>query len=292
MNFTHLRYFYEVCRWKNISKAASQLHVSQPTVSVAMQDLEDKTGLNLFHRGKKKFEITDEGMALYRKVLPILSSLDDLEKTIRDLSHSKNHIKLAIPLQIGTYLLPAVIGTFKRLHPEISLEISEAGGIDALRMLENEELDLAITNYDKTYSNNLIYQKIYDVECCFITYPEHPLSQKESVTLADLSFEPLVLLSGGFFVSDMIDKAFLAADINPNVLLYSPQLHTVKNLVQQRIASTILTRQALLGTDWLVPVSFQNPLRINSGIVMKKGHQLYDDEKMLIKFITQNFKKI
>lgn len=291
MNFTHLRYFYEVCRWKNISKAAAHLHVSQPTVSIAMQDLEDRTGLNLFHRGKKKFEITEDGMVLYRKILPILNSLEDLEKTVQNLSHSKNHIKLAIPLQIGAYLLPAVIGTFQKIHPEISLEISEAGGIDALRMLENEELDLAITNYDKACSDTLIYQKIYDVECCFITYPGHPLSEKESVSFSDLAFEPLVLLSGGFFVNDIIDKAFCTAGIIPHVLLYSPQLHTVKNLVQQRIASTILTRQALLDTDLLVPVSFQKPLRINSGIVMKKGHQLYDDEKRLIRFITQNFRK-
>lgn len=291
MNLTHLRYFYEVCRWKNISKAAAYLHVSQPTISVAMQDLEDKTGLNLFHRGKKKIEITDDGMILYRKILPILNSLNDLESTIQNLSHTKNHIKLAIPLQIGAYLLPAVIGTFKKLHPEISLEISEAGGIDALRMLENEELDLAITNYNKAYGNNFIYHKIYDVECCFITYPEHPVAAKSVVSLSDIAAEPLVLLSGGFFVNDIIDKAFLAANITPHVLLYSPQLHTVKNLVRQKVASAILTRQALLDHDGLIPISFQKPLRINSGIVMKKGHQIYDDERALIQFIKQNFRK-
>ena len=50
MTLTQMRYFYEVCQWQNITKAAEHLHVSQPTISVAMQTLEAETGLNLFHR--------------------------------------------------------------------------------------------------------------------------------------------------------------------------------------------------------------------------------------------------
>lgn len=58
MNFIQMRYFFEVCRWQNSTKAAETLHVSQPTVSVAMQTLEAETGLNLFRRNGKKILIS------------------------------------------------------------------------------------------------------------------------------------------------------------------------------------------------------------------------------------------
>jgi LysR family transcriptional activator of glutamate synthase operon len=289
MNLTQLRYFYEVCRWQNISKAAISLHVSQPTISLSMQDLEEKTGLNLLRREGRRIEITEDGMALYRRILPILTNMDELEKTIRELSQSKNHIRIAVPLQIGATLLPALLGQFRREHPEISLEISESGGIDALRMVQNEELDLAITNYDTSYSSELEYLPVRQVEVCFATYPSHPLAGRASVTWEQIAAEPLVLLNGGFFVNALIDKAFTERNLHPHVLLYTPQLHTVKNLVWNRTASTVLTRQAILPRDDIVLVPLDPPSFITSGIVVKQGHQLYRDERTLIRFVKQNF---
>lgn len=289
MNFTQLRYFYEVCRWQNITKAAEYLHVSQPTVSLSMQDLETKTGLNLFHREGRHIVITDDGMTLYRRIIPILKSMEDLDKTVRDLSQTKNHIRIAVPLQIGAHMLPILMSRFQQDYPEISLEISEAGGIDALRMLLNDELDLAITNYDTSYSDNLVYCPIYKVEICFCTYPGHPLAGRSSVTWEEIAAEPLVLLNGGFFVNDRIDKSFVAKDLHPRILLHTTQLHTVKNLVYERIASTVLTRQAVLPRDGMAVVPFREPVCITSGLVMKRGHHLYEDEKKLIAFVKKTF---
>lgn len=291
MNLTQLRYFYEVCRWQNITKASSYLHVSQPTISLSMRDLEEKTGLNLFRREGKRIIITEDGMALYRKIIPILKSMDDLDNTVQRMIQMKNHIRIAVPLQIGTTLLPAILSKFCHEYSEITLEISEAGGIDALRMLENDELDLAITNYDPDFSDNLTYIKIDDIECCFVTYLEHKFAEKETVTWEEIAVEPLVLLNGGFFVNSLIEKYFVEKSLEPNILLYTPQLHTVKNLVTEKLASTVLTRQAILPRDGLVSIPFIDPVRIKSGIVMKKGHHIYADEQLLIDFIKKNFPK-
>lgn len=73
--------------------------------------------------------------------------------------------------------------------------------------------------------------------------------------------------------------------------MYTPQLHTVKNLVTEKLASTILTRQAILKDDKLAVIPFAESIHITSGIVMKKGHHIYADKQLLIDFIKQNFQR-
>lgn len=288
MTITQMRYFYEVCKWQNITKAAASLHVSQPTVSIAMSDLEKESGLNLFRREGKKLSLTEDGTLLLSKITPILTNLQQLDRDIKDMAQNKNLIRLAVPLQIGVQLIPTLFSGFKKLHPEIELEVVEAGGIDSLRMIENEELDLAITNYDDTFSPNLHYRKLFKSEACFCTYPQHPLAQKKFVEMKDIADEPFVLLNGGFFVNRLIHQNFQQALIAPKVLLHSSQLHTVKSLITHKIASSFLMRQAITGSDAIVPISLKKPLFINSGIVTKRGRQIYGDEQKLIEFICAN----
>jgi DNA-binding transcriptional LysR family regulator len=187
-----MRYFYEVCQWQNITKAAEHLHVSQPTISVAMQTLEAETGLNLFHREGRKILITNEGSKLLGKVKHILDQIDQLDDEIQDMAHNRNHIRMAMPLQLGTQFLPRILGEFRQQHPEIRLDIIESGGISALNMVEEEKLDIAFTNYEAGFSQKLNYEKLFACECCLVTRPENPLAAKSYITLEDVQEEPLV----------------------------------------------------------------------------------------------------
>ena len=134
MTLTQMRYFYEVCQWQNITKAAEHLHVSQPTISVAMQTLEAETGLNLFHREGRKLVVTPEGSKLLVKVNHILSQMDQLELEIQDMAHNRNHIRMALPLQIGTRFLPRILGEFRptgsRIVSEEHKERFYANGVE------------------------------------------------------------------------------------------------------------------------------------------------------------------
>ena len=266
MTLTQMRYFYEVCQWQNITKAAEHLHVSQPTISVAMQTLESETGLNLFHREGRKLVVTPEGSKLLGKVNHILSQVDQLETEIQDTAHNRNHIRMALPLQIGTRFLPRILGEFRLDHPQIKLEIIETGGISALQMVEDEKLDIALTNYATGFSQKLCYQKLYDCECCFVTYPTHPLAKRKNVSFADVADEELVMLDSHFFIYRMVHDLYAAHSCKPRVIHFSPYLHTIKNLVA---------------------VSLDEPFYINSGIVTKKGRQVYEDEQHLIDYLQQ-----
>lgn len=291
MNTTHLKYFYEVCKWESISKAAIFLHVSQPTISIALKELEKTSKIKLFRREGRNITLTEDGQILLGKVTPILNNLNQLEAEIADMSQNKTRIRLALPLQIGVKLLPCLLGEFKQKHPTINLEIIESGGIDSLRLIENEEIDLAITNYDSNFSPNLNYQKLTSSELCFCTYPEHPLANKTQVTFLDIKDEKLVLLNGGFFINHIINKTYQEQNLTPKVLHYTTQINTVKNILRHKIASSFLMKQAILPDDNLISISFKNSYKIDSGIVMKKNRHVYKNEQILINFVKQAYQK-
>lgn len=292
MNITQFKYFYEVCKWESISKAAANLHVSQPTISIALKELEKTTKIKLFRRNGRKIALTEDAQILLGKITPILNILMHLEEEIADMSQNKNHIKLALPLQIGVQLLPKLFGEFKQNYPNIKLEIIESGGIDSLRLIESEEIDLAITNYDPNFSPNLNYQKLAKSELCFCTYPTHPLASRKQLTFLDIKDEPLVLLNGGFFINHIINKTYQEQNIPPNVFHYTTQLNTVKNILQHNLASSFLMKQAILPTDNLISIALENSPKIDSGIVMKKGKHIYKNERILINFVKKYYQNL
>ena len=260
MTLVQMRYFYEVCQWQNITKAAEHLHVSQPTVTVAMQALEAETGLNLFHREGRKITVTTDGAKLLGKVSYILTEVARLDDEIRDMAH-------------------------RREHPEIDLEIIETGGVSALQMVEEEKLDFALTNYTVDFSARLTYAKLFDCECTFVTRTDHPFAERHSLSITDLRDEPLIMLDSNFFVDRLVQDAYGRAGEKPNVVHYSPYLHTVKNLVHAGIGSTFLARPSVLPTDNFVQIPLIDPIFINSGLVTKKGRQTFDDVRLVMNYL-------
>ena len=279
MTLVQMRYFYEVCQWQNITKAAEHLHVSQPTVTVAMQALEAETGLNLFHR---------EG----RKITYILTEVARLDDEIRDMAHRHAKVRIAMPLQLGVVFLPHIFGEFRAEHPEIELEIIETGGVSALQMVEEEKLDFALTNYTADFSARLSYAKLFDCECTFVTRPDHPLAARHALSISELKDEPLIMLDSKFFIDRLVQDAYGRAGEKPNVVHYSPYLHTVKNLVHAGIGSTFLARPSVLPTDGFVQIPLIDPIFINSGLVTKKGRQAFDDVRLVMNYLRALTKKL
>ena len=292
MTLTQMKYFAEVCREKSITRAAEKLHISQPSVTVAMKELEAETGLNLFVRQGKRIEITPEGAFLLTKISAILYSMEQLNADINEIVHTKNHIRLALPLQVGSILIPLIFEEFIPRNPEIRLEIVELGGMDSLRMVEKEELDLAITIYEADFCSGLNYTRLFDSECCFCTCREHRLAGRRSVDVADLAGEKFVMLQGGFFINRMVQQAFENSGCRLDVVLRSAQLHTVKKLVGRNLASTFLMRETVGDDPQIVAIPFAHPLQIRAGIVTKQQRQIYSDVRKLIEFVREKFRRV
>jgi len=257
-----------------------------------MQALEAETGLNLFHREGRKITVTTDGAKLLGKISSILMEITRLDNEIRDMAHRHAKVRIAMPLQLGVVFLPHILGEFRRAHPEIELEIIETGGVSALQMVEEEKLDLALTNYTADFSARLSYSKLFDCECTFVTRPDHPFAQCHSLSIAELQEEPLVMLDSGFFVNRLVQDSYGRIGEKPNVVHYSPYLHTVKNLVSTGIGSTFLACPSVLPGDHLVQIPLIDPMFINSGLVTKKGRQTFDDVRLVMSYLRRLTKEL
>ena len=287
MTIVQMRYYYEVCRWQSITKAAEWLHISQPTLSIAMRSLEAETGLNLFRHVGRNIQMTEDGAILFKKVSDLLEQADRLEDTIKDMAHRRNHVRLAVPSQIGTIMLPLLLGEFRKKYPHIHLEIVEPAGLEAADLLKNEEVDMAIIHYGDELEG-LRYRSLLSWPICLCVWPEHPLAKRKSILLEEAAQNPLVLLGRNFFMTRMLLKKFSEKKLQPEILHFSPHLSSVWNLVQQKTATAIVTENAIMPESQLITIPIKG-LFLKGCIVSKKGRQIYEDEKCLIDFVKNKF---
>ena len=122
MELFHLRYFMTVAKYENFSKAAEELYISQPSISKAVLSLEKELGVSLFLRKGKRVQLNDTGLALKRKLEPVMSILDNLSKELRVVAgHSRSTIVFNV--LAGSPLLPDILLKFKAMHPFIDFQI-------------------------------------------------------------------------------------------------------------------------------------------------------------------------
>jgi len=269
MNIQQMQYYAEVCRQENITKAAAVLHMSQSTLSLAMKNIEEDTGLNLFRHVGRNIQLTEDGQAIFHEVEGMLKQVKRFEANVKEIAKRHNRLQLAIPSQIATVILPLLLGEFHQLHPEIT----EPAGGAALDMVEREEVDIAFV-HDAEGRANLSLRKLSTWPVCLCVPRQHPLAQRESISLAEVSTHPLVLLSRNFILTKRVLAEFDKHKLTPQVLHYSPNLSSVWNIVQQGIAFSILTGNGILPECGLAAVPIAG-FEQKGFVVTKKGRQIY-----------------
>ena len=135
MKINQMEYFAQVCRLGTITRAAKELHVSQPSVTAAIHEMEKELGVSLFYRRNNKLYLTEEGNFVLDRVVDILKDVERLDRDLKGFVGTKNLIRLGVPLQIGACLLPLLFGKFRKMNPEVKLEIQESGAMDIVRSL-------------------------------------------------------------------------------------------------------------------------------------------------------------
>lgn len=145
MELRVLQYFLTVAREENITKAAGLLHITQPTLSRQLMQMEEELGVRLFHRGKHNILLTEEGMLLRRRAQEII---DLAEKTQKELRHEEEAISGEIAIGCGETQnmkpLSEMIASFQNEYPDVSFEIYTAIADDVKERLENGLLDMGL----------------------------------------------------------------------------------------------------------------------------------------------------
>lgn len=291
MTLLQMRYFLTVCRLQNITHAASELHIAQSTLSQAIQTIEEETGLNLFVRSGRNIMISQDGQKLAQKVTALLREVDVFEDDVREMARRHGKLKLAIPQQQASFIIPRLLNDFCPRYPEIQLDIVEPSGLESARLVREEKVDLAIVNYDGETLPDLHYRRVNSRPIKFVVWKGHPLEGLRNISLAEATKGPLVLLSEEFFVTRLLTRTMADRHLELNALYYSPHLSTLYSLLRAHTAPSILFEQAVVSLENVVTIPFDEPLSLTSCLITKKNRQLSKDLRLVMKFIREELLK-
>ena len=291
MKLNQMEYFAAVCQWGSITRAAKELHISQPSVTAAIHELERELGVNLFLRRNNKLQLTEEGDFVLERVKEVLHGIECLDRDLKDFTGQKNHIRLGVPLQVGAFLLPLLFGRFKEENPNIRLEIQESGAIDIVKSILDDQLDMAILSIDSSRKWEVDWTHLYDSQFCFCVAKDHPLASRTSISFAESCGSiPLVSFKEGFYVNERVKQKINECGVTPDIYMETEQLHTIKNLVIHGGCGAFLLQDAVRMEPDICAIPLEEPMKAEIGLISRRGKVIYNDARTLISFIKKNLR--
>ena len=194
MELRLLRYFLTVAKEQSFTKAAEQLHITQPTLSRQMAAFEEDLGITLFIRNGKKISLTDEGILLKRRALEILN-LE--ERTLEELKGKEEVVEGTITIGCGEFAavetLAKICKTYKEKYPLVQIVLHTATADAVYEMMNKGIVDIALF-MEPVDTEGLDYIRITDCDhWCVGMRPDDPLAEKEFIKKEDLIGKPLIL---------------------------------------------------------------------------------------------------
>lgn len=288
MKLNQLYYFKAVCKYKNITKAAESLHISQPAITYAIKELEEELGITLLTRTNKNVFLTNEGEYFLQKAIPILSQLEALTDEMRDLGECRRTaIRIGVPPAIGTIVLPQLeYAAASELG--ISLEIVEMSSEETETALYNDELDLALLLIEDKFYPQLDYAVMQESCLHFLTNEKHPLGARTSVSIPDLQDERIIF----FYPGKIIRSVFDEYHVTPKYILHSNQIQTIRNYILGGLASTLQFPEVFSRDAGIRNIPVTPRIRLDIAVGKKKGKRLALAASRLYQYLAAHPEKV
>lgn len=285
MNLIQLKYFQTVSNFQSMTKAAEFLNITQPSLSLAIKELEREFGVTLFSRHRHGMVLTDEGRELLGLADGLLAHAEEVQRHMADLGDKRKVLRLGVPPMIGSLLLTGIYDEFARGNPDIQLEISEAGRQELMNMLSENRLDLVFLPHNTPFDNSFKTQKVapFEIVCC-VKKGTADLKLK-TVEPKDLKGKPLVLFKDNFFQTNEIKKWFARAGVEPQILLQTDQLSTLQKIISGGVAVGFMFKELIAGNEEIQAISLSEPIPVRVSLVWKANVPVFTAMKRFMDYI-------
>ena len=242
MTITQLQYVLAVAEHKNFTLAADKCFVTQPTLSMQIQKVEEELNIQIFDRTKKPIQLTEIGQKIVNQAKNIVNEADRMKDIVeQQKGFIGGEFKLGIIPTVMPTLLPMFLNTFVKKYPKVKLIIEELNTDDIILRLKNGNLDAAIAatplNEDKLKEIVIYYEP-------FVAYiPEkHRIADKKEIEVSDLNLDEILLLQDGHCFRDGILNLCKNQDVAPanNFQIQSGSFETLIKLADEGLGLTLL----------------------------------------------------
>lgn len=283
--------FTAVARTRSFAEAAIQLHLSQPTLSIAIKNLEESLGGKLLARTTRSVSLTPEGKAFYPVARRLLA---DWEQSLQDV---RNHFKLlrgkldlaAMP----TYtinLLPKIIAKFHRLYPGINVTIHDVIAESVVEMVREGRCELGVT-FEPSDAPDLVFQPLFRDRFVAILPSNHPLLNKKQIMWVDILDYPHISLQRPAGTRLLIDIALANQKLDLTPALESHQLVSIGHMVREGLGLSVVpsTSQPQMQEMGLHCRAISSPVITHQlGIVTRRQQELSASAQAMKELIQLN----
>lgn len=289
MELRQMEYFVTVIKFRNYTKAANELHVSQPTISIAIQKLEEELGVRLLERDNKSLSLTEEGEIFLEKCKEILQKTEDLSHIMSDLRPSaKKKLSMAFPSTAGSWLWGILINEFPKEYPNIELTLIDYGTLEIVRKLKFQELEVGYGVIDLVRDPEIEHDIIRRGQLKLIVPKGHPLAKMTMVPVSLLKEERILMYQRGTsYTEKLLHTAMKEEGIDPR-FWYVREQSTVFDLVSQGlgIAAVLDDHVSTISNNSEICVKeFDREITYEAGLLWSKNKFLSSSARKLIKFV-------
>ena len=238
MTLRHLKIFVAVCENGSMTAASSQLFIAQPSISLAISEMEEYYGVKLFDRISRKLYLTENGRRALQYARHIIDLLEEMEQGIKNLD-AVGQLRIGTSITIGTYLLPHYINDLKKLYPSLRVEalIGNSGSIEQ-QILDNE-IDIGIIE-GVAHSPYIISESFQGDRLAFICSPAHPFAEKELRELGEVVSQDFILREKGSAGREIFDGMLAAQELAINPVWQSASNQAILHGVKEGLGISIL----------------------------------------------------
>lgn len=292
MDLRHLETFVKIAELKSFTKAAEKLHLTQPTVSKQIVDLEQYFGIRLIDRTKRSFALTKAGDIVLRYAMDFAVLKKELTSTIDDLKGlQKGIIYIGASNIPGIYILPRALNTFRKLYQGIHIHLSVTDTRDTISKVEEGLIDIGFVGA-KIDAKAIDYRKFFEDMIVLVAPTEYP----DSITATQIKDYPFITREIGSGTRNVFEKTLKdKIQTSPAMLNVTAELadtEAIKQAVKSGMGISYISRMAVeeenhRGTLKILTVKGFPEIRRSIYMITRKGKTLLPQVKAFIETIEK-----
>lgn len=297
MSDRRLKVFHTVARLLSFTKAAEELHMTQPAVTFQVRQLEEYFNTRLFDRTHNKVNLTPAGERVAEFAERIFDLYEEMENRVRDLTGEiSGALTIGASTTIAEYMLPALLGEFKNRYPDINLRLKVSNSEGIVSMVEQNVIDLGVVE-SPVNNKNLIVEVCHEDQLVVVAAPDHELVKRGGkVSASDIVRYPFVSREEGSGTREVIMHYLMEHKITPSDMTFSLELgspEAIKGAVEAGMGITILSRSIIgkeLKLNMLAELELDPPLSRPFSFVRQRQKFRVTVMEKLLEFAQSYFK--
>ncbi len=286
-----LHVFQAVARHLSFTRAAEELHLSQPAVSMQVRQLEESVGLPLFEKTGRQISLTEAGHELNHYSQNICRELDEAAEVMESMKGvNSGHLKIAVASTIN-YFAPRLLAAFSKIYPGIELSLLVTNRESLVQLLKENEEDLVLMGQPPE-EMDLEWEPFMENPLVVIAAPDHPLVDKKNISMQELAEETFVIRETGSGTRIAIERLFDSAGLKLKKGMQMTRNEAIKQAVRAGMGVSIVSAHTIeleLETGRLAILDVEGfPLIRHWHLVHRKGKRLSPAARAFREFVMEN----